>query len=127
CKLLPGKNEKEVEIAISTGKIQIRYHRKIVYPLKNFSYGQDQDMRIRNSNGDIDMRTLPPTLTALPQSSVPISTTMPSENTGELDVEQYKRQARILTTPLQDSDIMLKSPVVYRYQRRGYKTAFIGA
>jgi hypothetical protein len=39
------------------------------FPIKPFSYGaQDQDMRV-NSNGDIDMRTLPPLAQIAPQTT----------------------------------------------------------
>ncbi|XP_057658604.1 uncharacterized protein LOC130895378 isoform X3 [Diorhabda carinulata] len=72
------------------------------FPLKPFNFGQDQDMRI-NSNGDIDMRTLPPPLSNLSTTKPPISSKVP--DTQDLDLERYKREAGILQIPIEDEDI----------------------
>ncbi|XP_056641060.1 histone-lysine N-methyltransferase, H3 lysine-79 specific isoform X2 [Diorhabda sublineata] len=72
------------------------------FPLKPFNFGQDQDMRI-NSNGDIDMRTLPPPLSNLSTTKPPISSKVP--DTQDLDLERYKREAGILQKPIEDEDI----------------------
>lgn len=59
-----------------------------------------------SSNGDIDMRTLPPTLGAsIPMSS--ITPSISSENkSNELDLEKYKREAGlVVSSPKQDLDI----------------------
>ncbi|KAK9875992.1 hypothetical protein WA026_011093 [Henosepilachna vigintioctopunctata] len=81
-----------------------------------FNFSQDQDMRI-NSNGDIDMRTLPPhPLTSLPQplpSSLPLSTEI-----SQIDASQHQNLSsdvdiRNLTPNLvnfaSDVDIRLQS------------------
>ncbi|CAH1111810.1 unnamed protein product [Psylliodes chrysocephalus] len=72
------------------------------FPLKPFNYGQDQDMRI-NSNGDVDMRTLPPSLANITTSNLPISSSI-IEN-QDIDFERYTREAGILQMPKQDVDI----------------------
>ncbi|CAH1184639.1 unnamed protein product [Phyllotreta striolata] len=59
------------------------------FPIKSFNYPQDQDMRI-NSNGDVDMRTLPP-----PKI----------HDNQELDLERYKREAGVPPAAKQDVDI----------------------
>ncbi|XP_018571214.1 protein suppressor of sable isoform X2 [Anoplophora glabripennis] len=81
------------------------------FPLKPFQYGQDQDMRIRNSNGDIDMRTLPPNLGPIP--NVPASISSESKS-GELDLEKYKREAGLVIDSLkQDLDIRTSNILPY--------------
>uniref|UniRef100_A0A6P7G112 Uncharacterized protein LOC114336436 n=1 Tax=Diabrotica virgifera virgifera TaxID=50390 RepID=A0A6P7G112_DIAVI len=72
------------------------------FPLKPFSYGQDQDMRI-TSNGDIDMRTLPPSLTSLPPPKLSLTNKFPDSH--NIDIEKYKREAGILQSSKQDVDI----------------------
>ncbi|XP_050501117.1 protein suppressor of sable isoform X3 [Diabrotica virgifera virgifera] len=72
------------------------------FPLKAFSYGQDQDMRI-TSNGDIDMRTLPPSLTSLPPPKLSLTNKFPDSH--NIDIEKYKREAGILQSSKQDVDI----------------------
>ncbi|XP_049824981.1 uncharacterized protein LOC109606230 isoform X3 [Aethina tumida] len=64
---------------------------------KPFPFGKDQDMRI-TSNGDVDMRTLPPPgLTAPPPD---FSTPPP------IDIEIYKREAGLISdAPNRDVDI----------------------
>ncbi|XP_023012917.2 suppressor of sable isoform X2 [Leptinotarsa decemlineata] len=77
------------------------------FPLKTFSYGQDQDMRI-NSNGDVDMRTLPPSMSNV----TPAKTSSPQNR--EIDLERYKREAGLLSnSPKQDVDIRTSNLLPY--------------
>ncbi|KAJ8963553.1 hypothetical protein NQ314_005558 [Rhamnusium bicolor] len=90
----------------------------VSFPLKPFNYGQDQDMRIRNSNGDIDMRTLPPAIATMSQPTLPIPNVTSSLSTetspSKLDLEKYKREAGILNSPpKQDLDIRTASLLPY--------------
>lgn len=64
------------------------------FPMKNFSYGTDQDMRI-NSNGDIDMRTLPsiPTTTT---SNLSLNTDTPGSSLDQRD--GYSKDVDIRST-----------------------------
>lgn len=72
-------------------------------------------MRIRNSNGDIDMRTLPPTLGPIP--NVPSNTSTES-NSGDIDLEKYKREAGlVIDSSKRDLDIRSSNILPYTASR----------
>ncbi|KAG5885421.1 hypothetical protein JTB14_036070 [Gonioctena quinquepunctata] len=80
------------------------------FPLKPFNYGKDQDMRI-NSNGDIDMRTLPPPISNI---TPPKTSSVSISQDREIDLEQYKREAGLIgSPPKQDLDIRTSNLLSY--------------
>ncbi|XP_060532651.1 protein suppressor of sable isoform X2 [Cylas formicarius] len=96
------------------------------FPLKAFSYGSDQDMRI-NSNGDIDMRTLP-TIPSSSQgtmlgSSQSVSATSSLESNSSLSMERSVSPSRqdvdIRTSTIFSMDVDIRHPSVSRFSQMG--------